>query len=239
MTSSQTLQETPARIVTLNVRHGGGQRVRPLADYLFGVGADVLVITEFRTGKRGSELTEALREAGYSHQHWTVEQNGKNAVMIASRLPFEPVAFSLPQGHSHRLVGAQFGELQVWAVYMALGKEKLPLYAFLGSATPHSTILIGDFNTGLHRLDEQGATFTAAKEFADLQENGWIDIWRRQHGIDAREFSWFSPAGNGFRLDHVFVSDDLIDRVADCRYDHSTRPELTDHSALSIQLVII
>ena len=236
MAHSQARQETPSRIVTLNVRHGGGRRVRPLAGYLSGTNADVLVITEFRTGTSGSELTAAMREAGYSHQHWTVEENGKNAVMIACRMPFEPVAFSLPQGHSHRLVGARFGSLELWAAYMALGKEKLPLYALLGSTTPHSTILIGDFNTGLHRLDEQGATFTAAKEFANLQENGWIDVWRRQHGPDAREYSWFSPAGNGFRLDHAFVSDDLIDRVSECRYDHVTRSKLTDHSALTLEL---
>ena len=229
-------QNNPSSIVTLNIRHGGGKRVGPLVDYLSGTGADVLVITEFRTGKSGRALTDGLADSGFGHQHWSVGQDGKNSVMIASQIPFEPVEFHLPEDHAHRLVGARFGSLQVWAVYMALGKDKLPLYRFLKDVEPRATILIGDFNTGLHRLDEQGATFTAADEFADLQTRGWVDAWRRRHGQEAREFTWLSPAGNGFRLDHVFVSNDMIEQVADCRYDHSTRPTLTDHSALNVRI---
>ncbi len=236
MTGTNLLQDTPSSIVALNIRHGGGQRIGPLLDYLSGTEAEVLAITEFRTGKSGCALTEGLESAGYRHQHWSVEEDRRNAVMIASRMPFDPVGFRLPDGNAHRLVGARFGSLQVWAVYMALGKNKLPLYRFLKDTEPRSTILIGDFNTGLHRLDEQGATFTAADEFADLQTKGWSDAWRRQHGQGAREFTWLSPAGNGFRLDHALVSDDLVGQVADCRYDHSTRPALTDHSALCVQL---
>jgi exodeoxyribonuclease III len=90
---------------------------------------------------------------------------------------------------------------------------------------------MGDFNTGLHRLDESGATFHCAEEFGRLSQVGWVDGWRHLHG-ETRKYSWYSNAGNGFRLDYAFVTTDLVDRVEAAEYDHSTRDILSDHSAL-------
>ncbi len=95
--------------------------------------------------------------------------------------------------------------------------------------------MIGDLNTGLHRLDEAGATFHCAAAFAALPKAGWDDAWRLCNGA-AREFSWFSAAGNGFRIDHAFASCDLAGRIVAASYDHSAREGLTDHSALMVAI---
>lgn len=224
------------RIVSLNIRHGGGVRTPALADYLAGSGADVLAVTEFRLGKTGSLLTARLADAGYGYQHWTVAQPRKNAVLLASRLPMAPLTISPAAEHAHRFAGIRLGQMEIWAVYMALGKDKLPLYRFLHENTPDTTVLIGDFNTGLHYLDETGAIFTAVDAFIRLQTLGWVDAWRQQHGDTAREFSWFSHADNGFRLDHAFVTGTLAGKVSACTYDHATRTVLTDHSAITLDL---
>ncbi|MDF1719643.1 MAG: endonuclease/exonuclease/phosphatase family protein [Minwuia sp.] len=224
------------RIVSLNIRHGGGARTPALADYLIGADADVLAVTEFRLGKTGSLLTERLADAGYAYQHWTVGQPRKNAVLLATRHPMEPLTISPPAEHAHRFAGIRLGQMEIWAVYMALGKDKLPVYRFLHDNTPNAAVLVGDFNTGLHHLDETGKIFTAVDAFTRLQTLGWVDAWRQRHGDAAREFSRFSHAGNGFRLDHAFVTGTLAGKVSACSCDHGTRPLLTDHSAITIDL---
>ncbi len=75
---------TLLRIVTLNIRHGGGTRIRDLTAKLIRYGADVLVVTEFQTGK-GRSLIEALDAASYHVVHAEGVDPKRNTVLIASR----------------------------------------------------------------------------------------------------------------------------------------------------------
>jgi hypothetical protein len=38
-----------------------------------------------------------------------------------------------------------------------------------------------------------------------IAEIGFCDLWRRRNP-EVREYSWFSTRGNGFRIDHAFLS---------------------------------
>lgn len=96
-------------------------------------------------------------------------------------------------------------------------------------------LFIGDFNTGRHYFDESGATFSSA-QFMDLIEAaGFKDIWRERNG-EAREFSWYSTHGNGFRLDHTFASPSLAEIVKDVYYSHREREDgISDHSIMIVE----
>jgi exodeoxyribonuclease-3 len=51
--------------------------------------------------------------------------------------------------------------------------------------------------------------------------------------VDRKEFSWYSPAGNGFRIDHVFSTKEFDKNISYVGNDHAPRLEgETDHSAL-------
>lgn len=90
--------------------------------------------------------------------------------------------------------------------------------------------MIGDLNTGLHRKDETGATFVCADQFRAFGTL-FVDAWRETHGDVAREASWYSHVGNGFRIDHAFVSPALAPLIKGCRYDHAPRKaRTTDHA---------
>jgi hypothetical protein len=81
-----------------------------------------------------------------------------------------------------------------------------------------------------------GDRYVCAELFDGLSEShGLIDLWRRTHGADAREWSWTTKA-NGFRLDHAFGNSAFVAAFdPTCRYDHSTQESgFTDHSALLI-----
>jgi exonuclease III len=95
-----------------------------------------------------------------------------------------------------------------------------------------NTLLVGDFNTGRHYLDEKGATYVSADYMDRIEAAGFQDLWRGRNP-ERREFSWFSQAGNGFRLDHAFASPSLAERLIHVGYSHGERESgVSDHSAL-------
>ena len=67
---------------------------------------------------------------------------------------------------------------------------------------------------------------------------GWRDAWRSLH-LDGREYSWFSNRGNGFRLDHAFLSPGIDQTLRGATFSQVERaPTITDHAALIIDLEV-
>ncbi|MCK6574432.1 endonuclease, partial [Myxococcota bacterium] len=140
----------------------------------------------------------------------------------------------------HRLIHARFDGVDVLGVYFALGLRKRPLFEYLvgleSAARTPAAILIGDFNTGKHGIDELGATFVLSECLDALERRGWVDAWRHRNG-DTRASSWFSSAGNGFRIDHAFVTSALVAGLVDARCSDAERAAgLSDHAALVVDL---
>lgn len=96
-------------------------------------------------------------------------------------------------------------------------------------------MILGDFNTGRHYIDEPGKTFYCADSFISLEDSGLIDSWRKRN-MDKKEYSWYSSAGNGFRIDHVFSTKEIDESISFVEYNHAPRQEgETDHSALIVE----
>lgn len=235
------------RIVTWNLQHGGGKRIGGIVDAIRSYSADVLVLSEFRDNPPGEILRGELKEMGYRFQAAPEAEARTNTVLVAAREPFEPVTFpgqmadpNLGDFSTSALL-AKFPDLNVFGLYLPGEERKRPVFDFLlnlpAEYLASDSLLIGDFNTGLHYQDENGATFKSAEQFQELLSQGWIDAWRRRNP-DAREFTWLSPGyRNGFRLDHAFVSPALDQRIANVRYSHTEREQgITDHSVMLLEL---
>ena len=109
-------------------------------------------------------------------------------------------------------------------------------------------VIIGDYNTGIPGLDENGRSFLAGDKFAALGDHGFRDAWRERHGPSARQSSWWSNRHNGFRLDHCFVTETVS--VGTAEYAQRSgghllvadpdKPEegdaLSDHAALLVDV---
>ena len=235
------------RIITWNLLHGGGRRIRRFCAALEPYEADVLILTEFRHNKVSARLYEWLDANGYRYRLAPHQAPGKNVVLVAAKQPFEAVQFPGQPANdehgdfTHRVLMARFGKLNIMGLYMPGGEKKWPVYDFLLNLPDEyregQTILMGDLNTGRHYEDEKRANFTSAPQFDALLELGWIDSWRSRNP-EAREFTWYSRGyNNGFRLDHALVTPSVNERVKAVRYSHEEREAgVTDYSMMILDL---
>jgi exonuclease III len=209
-------------------------------DSLRGHEPDVVVLTEFRNNDTGLRIRQGLESLGLRHQSGSYAAASVNAVLVAARQRFAEQTFDALRSDAHRCVLAQLAELSVFGLYFPNREAKAPLFKFLvGLAPPYIgglSLLLGDFNTGRHYIDEAGATFVCSEHFERLVEQGWVDAWRHRHP-EAREYTWYSPRGNGFRSDHPFVSPPMLPRIRRVAYSHREREaRVSDHSVLVVDL---
>ena len=87
--------------------------------------------------------------------------------------------------------------------------------------TQKKVVMIGDFNTGLNE-DTEGSLFKYNIKLKELLHTRFIDIWKNYN--KKMEYTWYSKAGNGFRVDQVITqkesSRDLGVTMSDnCSFD--------------------
>jgi exodeoxyribonuclease-3 len=230
------------RLLTWNIRAGGGTRLSRIAETLAAHDADVLVLTEYRSGEAGKRLRSALRDLGYA---WlsAVEPPGiRNGVLIAARLkPRLAAHVTAYVPEPWRMLAVTIGGVRLFGIYMPNLRAKIPYWeALIEASSPHAggrALALGDFNTCRAFVDEPGATDVTAIFLDKIQQAGFRDLWRDRFP-DGREYSWYSHRGNGFRIDHAFASPLLARRIGEIRYSHAERTSgLSDHSALLIDIV--
>ena len=229
------------RLVTLNVDHGGGPRVPAITTALLRHDPDVVVVTEFQVTEAGARLLRRLAAGGLSYQATGHPPSGVESVAVASRRPIDTVREPLAGRDGHRVLEVQLGSLTLGAVYFPRGSATLAFWrdAFLALTSTRiarAYCFAGDWNTGRHQLDEEGATFSAAREFEALTEAGWTDAWRVLHP-GGRQYTWVSNRGEGFRVDHALLSPSLAPALRAAAISEAERvPRITDHAALVVDL---
>jgi exodeoxyribonuclease III len=229
------------RLLAWNIRHGGGARLAAIAEAIARHAADIVVISEYRGGDSAQRLGAALAKLDYRYTTGLVPPPGRNGVLIAARRPFRDLgALSEALAEPYRIVGIEIAGLRLFGVYMPNMLAKVPywqaLVMALAADAAGPALAIGDFNTCRAYVDEAG-TFDRLAYYMDrIEEIGFCDLWRRRYP-EGREYSWYSTRGNGFRIDHAFLSPALADSAHDIRYSHDERLSgLSDHSPLILDL---
>jgi exodeoxyribonuclease III len=229
------------RLLAWNIRQGGGARLPVICEALRRHDADVLVLSEYRGGDSALRLNEALERLGYPHRTALRPPPGKAGVLVAARRRFRAHAV-LDDAllDPYRLIHVEIGRLSLCGVYMPNLLAKVPYWeavvAGLAGKIDGHALAIGDFNTCRAYVDEPGAIDRCAYFMDRVAELGFCDLWRH-HYPEGREFSWYSHRGNGFRIDHAFLSPALAKRAKAIRYSHEERlAGLSDHSLLILDL---
>ncbi|HLF77972.1 MAG TPA: endonuclease/exonuclease/phosphatase family protein [Dehalococcoidia bacterium] len=242
------------RIVSWNIRAGGGGRVEAIQAQLERWSPDIVGLCEFRATPPSARLAAGLAEMGFEHQLTTANpgQPSQNGLLLASRFPL--------RRHSLRRAPVEPGR---WLVATAshqqpflVGLMHLPnmitgrKLAFMESVAALATgwrrgpaVFLGDTNCGWPLLDEETRVFgpETAAWLDGLQARGWRDAFRHLRG-EERFYTWYSPnAGNGFRLDQAFVNRRMLPRLTSVTYEWGRPPDgsgrreaLSDHAALIV-----
>ena len=231
------------RLLAWNLRQGGGSRLPRIAAALESHNADILVLSEYRGGPSAARLLAALDAVGYQYATAVAPPPGRCGVLIAARHSFrEHLALELALPEPYRMVSVGFASFRLVGVYMPNLLAKIPyweaLIATLRGDRGSAALAVGDFNTCRPYLDEAGAIDRTAHYMDRLDEIGFCDLWRRRNP-ELREYSWYSTRGNGFRIDHAFLSDALAAQAGPIRYSHDERlAGLSDHSPLILELIL-
>jgi exodeoxyribonuclease-3 len=239
-----------------NLRHGGGGRGMPhIVLSLLEHAPDVILLSEFRSST-GGQIAGVLADHGWRHQHASEAPPGCNGLLIASRHPLravrtDPGAILGSQSLVPAAAFRRYAEVEIPALGLALANVHIPcdgkglgrdaVFQILLEAARRrkgeAFVILGDLNAGRHHLDEGGDTFTCTRCLGQLAAIGYVDAFRRLHP-EAREYTWYSHEGAGFRIDHAYVSAALAGRIRACTYSHRERTrKISDHSALLLTLV--
>lgn len=234
------------KIATWNI-NSVRARLDRLLDYLKTRSPDVLCLQELKCTDDQFPHLE-IQAAGYRTQ--VFGQKTYNGVAILSKEPMLDLARNMGDGDEQaRIIAGSIQGLRIVGVYapngQALGTPayhyKLEWYARLMRwlmTTKEPLLLCGDLNVAPYDIDTwdpilwQGQTLCSEPERAAwsalVQANGLHDLFRLKHPEGGR-FSWWDyRAGafhknQGLRIDHILVSQSLVDRCTAVDVDREAR----------------
>lgn len=230
------------KLLSWNIQQGGGKRLDRIEDAIRRHDPDVIVLGEYMPNA-SRPLIDRLAST-WPHRVLTEPPPRRGGLAVVSRIELQPMPVPTGPGEfPYRYLPVRLVPLgiNVIGVYGPLHQEPYDAYweGVLGdlaklAATP--SLVVGDFNTGASLIDAPDRAFFCSAHFSRLPTVGYRDLWRERSGPDHQEFTWYGRV-NGFRLDHAFGTQNLAERVRDCRYDHAVREEqISDHSALVVEL---
>jgi exodeoxyribonuclease III len=234
------------RILSWNIRQGGGSRVDGIINALLEHDADVIGLAECKANSNLIKLRKVMGDSGWVHQSIVEPENGQYTLLVLSRLPFKIVNSdsSIPfvQCRWQKIIN-NGSDVRVLFAHVpdyvkpitGISRKEIFWQYLVEHAKQHlmeKTLLFGDFNTG---LPIDGPGFRCVKYFKELLGIGYKDMWREFHP-GTTEFTWHSLC-NGFRLDHAFASPVAVPSFRNAYYSHRERETgISDHSILIVDL---
>lgn len=246
------------RIVSWNIRAGGGKRASGILAQLLEWQPDTIGLAEFRGTGASQWLSDELATAGYCSQLTSIsaKRPAKNALLLASKEPLQAMVVpKMPKNRSRWLLARVAAQPGVVLGMMHIPNHTTPAlkYPFMNALLKMTAqwklgpgLIIGDSNCSHRDLDEEnplGPRFHREHDWiVGMGQRGWTDAFRHLYG-ERREFSWYSHRNNGFRLDQAFCSPQLLPAVTGFRHAWGKNPEqpdrregLSDHAALIIDM---
>ena len=233
------------KILTWNIRQGGGSRIPLICDELtMNSDSDIIILAEYRNNENGLIIKDHLTKLGFDFFYSPfTESDDVNTVFAATKHSCEFNSFQELHEHQHRVISIRWSNFYLLGTYFPQQKKKKVVFQFLYDLVKrhgNDSIMIigGDLNTGLPFIDEEKNTFYCSDNFAELQEKEMSDTWRLINGSE-KQYSWYHNSGTGFRIDHFLISTKSEKIVQDCYYNHEPRLskiKKSDHSQLILKL---
>ncbi len=242
------------RIVSWNIRAGGGVRREGIRQQLLDWKPDIIALSEFRATDASQWIANQLKTNGFPHQRTTTDLDAPsvNSLLIASRKPLRQIRTKNQPSNERRWLHVNVAHdtpIALMAMHIPNRSSGLK-YPFLDSVVEvikhwrgPPAVIIGDTNSGCIGIDEESPAFNTIEDkwIKTINQLNWRDTFRLCHH-DRREYTWYSPNGrNGFRLDQAFLHPTLQNKVT--LFEHrwggmpnTKREILSDHAAIVLDL---
>ena len=235
------------RIISWNVNGLRACVKKGFHDFLEESKADVLCLQEVRA--LPEQLDEkTLNPPGWHVHIVPAERKGYAGVAVYSRKKPTKLISALPETEFNvegRFVVAKFGRMSIASVYFPKGSGnerdnsrvdyKLRFYQSVEKkmsslARSGPAFVTGDYNTAHAEIDlarpktnhkNSGFLPEEREEFSRWIENGWIDIFRKQHQAESGHYTWWRQWGGareqnvGWRIDYILTSKSASKLVKD------------------------
>ena len=214
---------------------------------------DVVILNEFRS-TMGGQLQGILTDHGLVHQTLGADPHRQNVVLVASRFPAS--VLPSPAEIAPRIVETRLSDRSCTLLAVHIPDESNPTRRRLAwqyvanrakALRSENCIICGDFNTGRHRTDEAGPSFSCTEYLGSLATAGYIDAFRELHGL-SRASTWVPTNARkslgkgelqGFRIDGAFISQSLRGGLKTAAYSHDVRlGKVSDHSIFMLEIEI-
>ncbi len=245
------------KIITLNIQNPSEKRAYEQLKWIVNQQANILILTEAKFSSGGFLIKKYLISNGYKVMT-SVEESKEYVTIIAVKgFPTIEWDFSLtllPNRMTVTKIQTPIGVLNIIGLYVPSHNNFEPIKnerkedfqkKFIDTLTSEyhnkdieNLLIGGDLNVLEPGHQPMIPHFRQWEYFYDFFKNfGLLDAFRfvNPHKI---EHSWFGKTMYQ-RLDHFFVSNDLIPYIKNCLYCHEPRlTKLSDHSALVLSLKI-
>jgi len=237
-----------------NIGNPSLERAKKQADWLSNRSEDVFVLTE----TKGSEGCRYIKDFFEKNRYSVAVQDMDSkdyGTMIISKNSFEKNEFSdLIDFLPSRVVAINLKlvkrKMEIIGLYVPSRnieidkvKRKKTFIEKISKAVKNKNlsdfrIVCGDFNILEPNHFPHYSFFQdwEYKLYTDLVRLDMIDAFRFL-SPEKNEYSWVGRTGDGYRYDHIFVSNNLSNSIKKCFYDHSPREmRLSDHSGMVLEL---
>jgi exodeoxyribonuclease III len=238
--------------VTWNVANPSLERAKRQWEWLSGLGANIIILTEIRTSEGCCYLQNELESSGYKVFNETKGED-KYGVLVAI-YGFECKKMQLEIDYlKSRVVGVSIetflGDIAVVGLYVpSRGKKEIRnvekrnfqahISAFLKRANFQKAIIGGDFNVIPRNHNPHYPIFGEWEYqfYDDFINANLIDTYEHLNK-EQPEYTWFSREGNGFRFDFLFISACSLECLNYSSHLHYPREnKLSDHSAVALKI---
>lgn len=240
-------------LVNWNIRNPSRTRAVKQVKILLDYSPDIIVLTEIKDTKGCQYIRDRLFSEGYD-SFFTAPKHDYGVIVAVPtsdfvsddlQIDFLPHRAVLVRGNS------KFGKMNILGVYvpsrgpierrnvdkMKFQSELMKVLPKL-SETGEYTMVAGDFNV-LEREHIPHYPVFGEWEYEFYEaflQNGLVDAYRVV-SPNTQDYSWFGKEGDGYRFDHIFISQSLRKYLKECKYIHEPRLQrISDHSIMYMKL---
>jgi len=237
------------RFLNWNVQNPSLRRATKQMEWLEKGNFEIIVLTEVKLSEGCIYIRDRLESLGYTVIFPKPEPNDYG-VVLASNFLKEIMDIStnfLPYRTSSATCNFHGKNILITSAYAPVWKnqekkkftdefEKLMSDKDLKKKFD-GWIILGDLNVLEPSHIPNYPTYKDWEYFYKMfSKYGFVDAFRFFHRNE-KEYSWFSREGNGYRFDHIFVSENILPFLKNCYYVHEPRlKKLSDHSVMCLEI---